>query len=75
MNHEGGLFAQMNNRVTIAHCPGATAMNFGIFYEHQLPRAGGADWDDDAERRLYQEALEQVELADRVGIDYVWEVP
>ena len=46
----------------------------GIFYEHQLPRAGGADWDDDAERRLYQEALEQVELADRVGIEYVWEV-
>ena len=42
-------------------------MNFGIFYEHQLPRAAGADWDDDAERRLYQEALEQVELADRVG--------
>jgi len=49
-------------------------MKFGIFYEHQLPRAAGADWDDDAERRLYQEALEQIELADRVGIDYVWEV-
>src|SRR6516164_8600432 len=49
-------------------------MKFGIFYEHQLPRAAGADWDDDAERRLYHEALEQVELADRVGIDYVWEV-
>src|SRR5262249_47133209 len=27
-----------------------------------------------AERRHYQGALEQVELADRVGIDYVWEV-
>ena len=49
-------------------------MNFGIFYEHQLPRPAGADWDDDAERRLYHEALEQVELADRVGIDCVWEV-
>ena len=22
-------------------------MKFGIFYEHQLPRAAGADWDDD----------------------------
>jgi alkanesulfonate monooxygenase SsuD/methylene tetrahydromethanopterin reductase-like flavin-dependent oxidoreductase (luciferase family) len=49
-------------------------MKFGIFYEHQLPRAPGADWDDDAERRLYHEALEQVEIADRAGIDYVWEV-
>src|SRR5579863_6590807 len=49
-------------------------MKFGIFYEHQLPRSAGAKWDDDAERRLYQDALEQVELADRVGIDYVWEV-
>src|SRR5687767_11131509 len=45
-------------------------MQFGIFYEHQLPRP----WDDDAERRLIQEALEQVELADRLGFDVVWEV-
>src|SRR5881398_2537844 len=49
-------------------------MKFGIFYEHQLPRSEGAEWDDDAERQLYQDALLQVELADRVGIDYVWEV-
>ena len=45
-------------------------MKFGIFYEHQLPRP----WDDDSEHRLLKEALEQVELADRLGIDYVWEV-
>ncbi|HEX6467824.1 MAG TPA: LLM class flavin-dependent oxidoreductase [Streptosporangiaceae bacterium] len=45
-------------------------MRFGIFYEHQLPRP----WDRDAERRLYMDALEQVEIADRVGFDYVWEV-
>jgi alkanesulfonate monooxygenase SsuD/methylene tetrahydromethanopterin reductase-like flavin-dependent oxidoreductase (luciferase family) len=45
-------------------------MKFGIFYEHQLPRP----WDDGAELRLYQEALDQVELADRLGIDYAWEV-
>ncbi|HEX9968869.1 MAG TPA: LLM class flavin-dependent oxidoreductase [Acidimicrobiales bacterium] len=45
-------------------------MKFGIFYEHQLPRP----WDEDAERRLIQEALEQVELADRLGFDVVWEV-
>jgi alkanesulfonate monooxygenase SsuD/methylene tetrahydromethanopterin reductase-like flavin-dependent oxidoreductase (luciferase family)/putative sterol carrier protein len=45
-------------------------MRFGIFYEHQLPRP----WDDGAEEKLLKDALEQVELADRVGIDYVWEV-
>jgi alkanesulfonate monooxygenase SsuD/methylene tetrahydromethanopterin reductase-like flavin-dependent oxidoreductase (luciferase family) len=45
-------------------------MRFGIFYEHQLPRP----WGDDGEHRLIQDALEQVELADRVGIDSVWEV-
>ena len=45
-------------------------MKFGIFYEHQIPRP----WDADAEHRIYREALEHVELADRVGIDYAWEV-
>src|SRR5439155_21651926 len=45
-------------------------MRFGIFYEHQLPRP----WDEGAEQRLYADALEQVELADKVGFDVVWEV-
>ena len=45
-------------------------MRFGIFYEHQLPRP----WPEGAEEKLLTDALEQVELADRVGIDYVWEV-
>src|SRR5437773_9786599 len=45
-------------------------MQFGIFYEHQLPRP----WQEDSEARLVREALEQVELADRLGIDYAWEV-
>ena len=45
-------------------------MKFGIFYEHQLPRP----WTEDSEYTLLHEALEQVELADRLGIDYVWEV-
>src|SRR4051812_25040605 len=45
-------------------------MRFGIFYEHQLPRP----WSEDSERRLIADALEQVELADRVGFDFVWEV-
>src|SRR5438105_11980770 len=45
-------------------------MKFGIFYEHQLPRP----WIDGDEHRLLKDALEQIELADRLGIDYVWEV-
>ena len=45
-------------------------MRFGVFYEHQLPRP----WEDESEHRLLQDALEQVELADRLGFDVVWEV-
>src|SRR5213596_1385700 len=45
-------------------------MEFGIFYEHQLPRP----WTEDAEERLLRDALDQVELADRLGVDYAWEV-
>ncbi|WP_336205525.1 LLM class flavin-dependent oxidoreductase [Nonomuraea sp. LPB2021202275-12-8] len=45
-------------------------MRFGIFYEHQLPRP----WTPDSEQRLYTDALEQIEIADRVGFDHVWEV-
>jgi len=45
-------------------------VKFGIFYEHQLPRP----WGSEAEHRLLKDALEQVELADRIGIDSVWEV-
>src|SRR3954463_10482698 len=45
-------------------------MRFGIFYEHQLPRP----WGPDDEHRLLKNALEQIELADALGIDYVWEV-
>jgi alkanesulfonate monooxygenase SsuD/methylene tetrahydromethanopterin reductase-like flavin-dependent oxidoreductase (luciferase family) len=45
-------------------------MKFGIFYEHQYPRP----WLAGGEQQLFHEALEQVELADRLGIDYAWEV-
>jgi alkanesulfonate monooxygenase SsuD/methylene tetrahydromethanopterin reductase-like flavin-dependent oxidoreductase (luciferase family) len=45
-------------------------MKFGIFYEHQLPRP----WSEGRELALFQEALDQVELADRLGLDYAWEV-
>ena len=45
-------------------------MRFGIFYEHQLPRP----WTEGVEQKLFQDALDQVELADRLGFDNVWEV-
>jgi alkanesulfonate monooxygenase SsuD/methylene tetrahydromethanopterin reductase-like flavin-dependent oxidoreductase (luciferase family) len=45
-------------------------MKFGIFYELQLPRP----WLPGGELQLYQNALDQVELADRLGYDYAWEV-
>ncbi|MCI0346937.1 MAG: LLM class flavin-dependent oxidoreductase, partial [Chloroflexi bacterium] len=43
-------------------------MKFGLFYEHQVPRP----WEDGDEPRVMNEALEQIELADRIGIDCVW---
>ena len=45
-------------------------MKFGIFYELQLPRP----WQDGDELRLYQDALTQLETADRLGYDYAWVV-
>lgn len=45
-------------------------MKFGIFYEHQLPRP----WSEGRELKLFQDALSQVELADKLGIDAAWEV-
>ena len=45
-------------------------MKFGLFYEHQIPRP----WDDGDELQLFQDALAQVELADQLGFDYIWEV-
>ncbi|MPY95339.1 MAG: LLM class flavin-dependent oxidoreductase [Acidimicrobiia bacterium] len=45
-------------------------MKFGIFYELQLPRP----WGPDSEYELFTNALEQIELADKLGFDYAWEV-
>jgi alkanesulfonate monooxygenase SsuD/methylene tetrahydromethanopterin reductase-like flavin-dependent oxidoreductase (luciferase family) len=41
-----------------------------MLYEHQLPRP----WHEGSEQQLIEEALEQVELADQLGLDYAWEV-
>ena len=43
-------------------------MKFGIFIDLQLPRP----WHEGDESKLFQEAMEQVDLADRLGIDFVW---
>jgi GNAT superfamily N-acetyltransferase len=45
-------------------------LKFGIFYELQLPRP----WHEDAEYELLNHALDQIEVADRLGYDYAWEV-
>ena len=45
-------------------------MKFGLFYEIQLP----APHQDGDETRMFREALEHVELADRLGFDYMWAV-
>ena len=45
-------------------------MRFGLFYEHQLPRP----WAGGSEEQLLWNALEQIELADTLGFDHVWEV-
>ena len=49
---------------------GRNVMKFGIFYELQLPRP----WRDGDELKLYQDALTQLEAADRLGYDYAWVV-
>src|SRR5438445_5807556 len=45
-------------------------MKVGLFFEHQLPRP----WDDHAECTVLENAIEQCELADRIGIHTAWVV-
>ena len=45
-------------------------MKFGIFYEMQIPRP----WSERSEYQVLQDALGQIELADRLGFDYAWAV-
>ena len=45
-------------------------MKFGLFYEQQLPRP----WSANREHELIQDSLTEVELADRLGYDYLWAV-
>ena len=43
-------------------------MKFGGFYELQSPRP----WTAESDHTLIKQALEQVELSDQAGYDYVW---
>lgn len=45
-------------------------MKLGVFYEHQLPQP----WENGGEEHLFANALEQIELADRLGYDFIWQV-
>lgn len=45
-------------------------MKFGVFHELELPRP----WNEGDELKLFQDSLKQVELADKLGYDYAWEV-
>jgi alkanesulfonate monooxygenase SsuD/methylene tetrahydromethanopterin reductase-like flavin-dependent oxidoreductase (luciferase family) len=45
-------------------------MKFGIFLELQLPKP----WRPDDELNLVEEALQQVELADHLGLEHAWAV-
>src|SRR6266550_8848607 len=69
-NAEDGPASSRRRPVREGWRRGGRAMKFGIFYELQLPRP----WEPGGELRLYQNALDQVELADRLGYDYAWEV-
>jgi alkanesulfonate monooxygenase SsuD/methylene tetrahydromethanopterin reductase-like flavin-dependent oxidoreductase (luciferase family) len=43
-------------------------MQFGLFYEHQSPAPFNAEKD----YRIFQNALDELELADKLGYDYAW---
>ena len=45
-------------------------MRFGLLYEMETPRP----WNERSEYNIYWQALEQIEFADRVGFEYLWEV-
>ena len=50
-------------------------MKFGLFYELQCPKPLDADqWGPEDEQKVFMEALEQIEFADKLGFDYVFEV-
>lgn len=45
-------------------------MKFGVFFEHSVLKP----WDPRSEQRVFQQAVEQVVLADELGFDQAWAV-
>lgn len=45
-------------------------MKFGVFYELQLPRP----WTPGKEHKLFNDAIEQIVVADQLGFDHAWAV-
>ncbi|MBM85779.1 MAG: LLM class flavin-dependent oxidoreductase [Rhodospirillaceae bacterium] len=43
-------------------------MKFGLLYEMQLPRP----WTDRSDYQQIHEAIDEIELADELGFDYIW---
>lgn len=43
-------------------------MKFGLLYEMQLPRP----WTDRSDHQQIHEAIDEIELADKLGYDYIW---
>jgi alkanesulfonate monooxygenase SsuD/methylene tetrahydromethanopterin reductase-like flavin-dependent oxidoreductase (luciferase family) len=43
-------------------------VKFGLFFEHQVPRP----WEPGDDRRVLEEAMEEIVLADRLGFDTAW---
>src|SRR6266568_843850 len=72
----GGILRGWTRLCWRIHCAkqqtgrGRNVMKFGIFYELQLPRP----WQAGGELKLYQDALTQLETADRCGYDHAWVV-
>jgi hypothetical protein len=49
-------------------------MKFGVQYQLNVPRPLDQDqWGEEDEHQIFQEALEQIEFADKLGFDYIWE--
>ncbi len=45
-------------------------MKIDLLYEISIPKP----WHKDSEAEAYWQTMEEIELADRVGFDTVWEV-
>src|SRR5687767_2835589 len=50
------------------HVHRGSVMKISLFLEHPVPKP----WSEDKERQVFQDALELVELADKVGVHCVW---